>query len=56
MAFSLPKLPKLSGRTLVVTPHGGAPRERELADTAEVTRVLVEDFALRLPEGARLPE
>ncbi|MEU2025919.1 arylamine N-acetyltransferase [Streptomyces sp. NPDC016469] len=46
----------LSGRTLVVTPHdGGAPRERELADTAEVVRVLAEDFALHLPEGARLP-
>ncbi|WP_406284569.1 arylamine N-acetyltransferase [Streptomyces sp. NBC_00209] len=46
----------LSGRTLVVTPHdGGAPRERELADADEVTRVLAEDFALHLPEGARLP-
>lgn len=46
----------LAGRTLVVTPHDrGAARKRELADTAEVARVLAEDFALRLPEGARLP-
>ncbi|MFJ7629367.1 arylamine N-acetyltransferase [Streptomyces sp. NPDC097595] len=46
----------LSGRTLVVTPDdGGARRERKLADADEVTRVLAEDFALRLPEGARLP-
>ncbi|WLQ35949.1 arylamine N-acetyltransferase [Streptomyces castrisilvae] len=47
----------LSGRTLLVTPHGGgAPEERELADPDEVARVLAELFTIRLPQGARLPE
>ncbi|MEU8624186.1 arylamine N-acetyltransferase [Streptomyces sp. NPDC048669] len=46
----------LTGRTLVVTSNGGGREERELADAAEVERVLADAFAIRLPEGTRLPE
>ncbi|MFD8689817.1 arylamine N-acetyltransferase [Streptomyces sp. NPDC059651] len=47
----------LAGRALTVTPaDGGAREERTLADRAEVERVLAGLFAVRLPEGARLPE
>ncbi|MFD0023868.1 arylamine N-acetyltransferase [Streptomyces sp. NPDC058382] len=46
----------LAGRTLVVTANDGGRERRELADTAEVERVLADDFGIRLPEGARLPE
>ncbi|MEU9091292.1 arylamine N-acetyltransferase [Streptomyces sp. NPDC048428] len=46
----------LAGRTLVVTAHDGKREERELSDAAETVRVLADTFAIRLPEGARLPE
>lgn len=46
----------LSGRTLVETADDGTIKERELADRAEVLRLLAEDFGVRIPEGIRLPE
>lgn len=46
----------LAGRTLVVTANDGRREERELTDTSEVERVLADVFAVRLPEGAELPE
>ncbi|WP_374770032.1 arylamine N-acetyltransferase [Streptomyces sp. NBC_01463] len=46
----------LTGRTLVVTGADGGREERQLADAAEAERVLADTFAIRLPEGARLPE
>ncbi|MEV7399314.1 arylamine N-acetyltransferase [Streptomyces sp. NPDC091267] len=46
----------LAGRTLVVTGNDGSREERELADAAEVERVLADAFAIDLPQGARLPE
>ncbi|WP_329306415.1 arylamine N-acetyltransferase [Streptomyces sp. NBC_01260] len=46
----------LAGRSLVVTANDGGREERELADAAEVERVLADAFAIRLPEGTRLPE
>lgn len=45
----------LSGRTLVETADDGTVTERELSDSAEVVRVLAEDFGVRLPEGTVLP-
>lgn len=45
----------LSGRTLVETADDGTVEERELSDSAEVLRVLAEDFGVRLPEGTVLP-
>ncbi|MFJ8862776.1 arylamine N-acetyltransferase [Streptomyces sp. NPDC102451] len=46
----------LSGRTLVETADDGTVTERELSDSAEVVRVLAEDFGVRLPEGTVLPD
>ncbi|MEV2244970.1 arylamine N-acetyltransferase [Streptomyces sp. NPDC049970] len=45
----------LSGRTLVDTADDGTVEERELSDSAEVLRVLAEDFGVRLPAGTVLP-
>ena len=45
----------LSGLDLVGTAADGTVEERVLADSAEVLRVLADDFTLRLPEGTRLP-
>ncbi|WP_406392540.1 arylamine N-acetyltransferase [Streptomyces sp. NBC_00887] len=45
----------LSGRTLVETTDDGTVAERELGDTAEVLRVLADDFGVRLPGGTALP-
>ena len=46
----------LSGRTLTETANDGTVKERWLRDSAEVLRVLADDFAVRLPVGTRLPE
>lgn len=46
----------LSGRTLVETANDGTVKERRLRDSAEVLRVLADDFGVRLPEDTRLPE
>ncbi|MGW8887634.1 arylamine N-acetyltransferase family protein [Streptomyces sp. NPDC055749] len=46
----------LSGLDLVETAADGTVKERQLADSAEVLRVLADDFTIRLPEGTRLPE
>ncbi|MGW1657305.1 arylamine N-acetyltransferase family protein [Streptomyces atratus] len=46
----------LTGRTLAVTANDGTREERELADGAEVLRVLAADFGIHLPRGTRLPE
>ena len=46
----------LAGRTLIETADDGTVKERELADPAEVLRLLADDFGVRLPEGTRLPE
>ncbi|MEI7033226.1 arylamine N-acetyltransferase family protein [Streptomyces pratensis] len=46
----------LSGLDLVETADDGTIVERQLKDGAEALRVLADDFGIRLPEGARLPE
>lgn len=46
----------LSGLDLVETADDGTITERVLKDGDEALRVLRDDFGLRLPEGARLPE
>ncbi|MBT1100999.1 arylamine N-acetyltransferase [Streptomyces sp. Tu10] len=46
----------LSGLDLVETADDGTIRERRLEDGDEALRVLADDFGIRLPEGARLPE
>ncbi|MEU8673720.1 arylamine N-acetyltransferase [Streptomyces sp. NPDC048560] len=46
----------LAGLDLVETAADGTVTERRLADSAEVLRVLADDFGVRLPEGTRLPE
>lgn len=46
----------LSGLDLVETADDGTIRERRLKDGDEALRVLADDFDIRLPEGARLPE
>ncbi|MDQ0794322.1 arylamine N-acetyltransferase [Streptomyces sp. B1I3] len=45
----------LSGRTLVETADDGTVTERELSGSAEVLRVLADDFGVRLPAGTTLP-
>ncbi|MFD4025114.1 arylamine N-acetyltransferase [Streptomyces sp. NPDC058576] len=46
----------LAGLDLVETADDGTVKERRLKDGAEALRVLADDFGIRLPEGARLPE